>query len=132
MEGEWCEDADREATTEQHREAASNKSKEMQQGDTTREGGTVFTPPPISSMQNQWCVPPPFFNPRHLELLFDLWSQMVDQGHRGILMGQHLDMLYDAFSNAPMGQRCPTCVQIFMMLAKENDQDADATYDATE
>jgi hypothetical protein len=121
----------RDADIEQHREAASSEPEEMQQGDTTREGGTVFMPPPISSMQNQWRVPPPFFHPDHLALLFDLRGQMENQVHHGTLMGQRMDMLYDAFSNAPPGWRCPTCAQFFIMPAKEKAQDADATSDAT-
>jgi hypothetical protein len=39
--------------------------------------------------------------PEQLELIFDLRSQMVDQLHRDTLMSQRIDMLFDAFSNAP-------------------------------
>jgi hypothetical protein len=101
------------AGMEQQREAAPSEAEENRSGGKTREGGKVLTPPPISSMQEQWRVPPPFFHPEHLELLFDLRGQMADQVHRGTLMSQRLDMLYDAFSNAPAGQRCPTCAQPF-------------------
>jgi hypothetical protein len=57
---------------------------------------------------------------------------MANQIHHGILMGQRLDMLCDAFSNMSIGRRCPNCEQIFVMPAKKNAQDGDATYDAIE
>jgi hypothetical protein len=67
------------AGMEQQREAAPSEAEENRPGGTTREGGKVLSPPPISSMQEQWRVPPPFFHPEHLELLFDLRGQMADQ-----------------------------------------------------
>jgi hypothetical protein len=115
--------------------AGNNKrGHEIKSGGTSKEGGEVLAPPPISTMQEQWHVPPPFFHPEHLELMFDLRSQMVDQVHRGTLMSQRIDMLYDAFSNAPAGQRCPTCAQPYVMPAREGTQDEDvdmATSEAT-
>jgi hypothetical protein len=130
-ESERSEGAGREADLKRPGEAASSEPVEMHQGETTREGGTVFMPPPISSMQNQWRVPPPLLHPDLLDLIFDLRSQMADHVHRGTLMGQRLDMLFDAFSNAPPGRRCPTCLQFFVIPAKEHAQDMDATSDAT-
>jgi hypothetical protein len=127
-------DQNEEAGMEQQREAAPGEAEENRPGGMTREGGTVLMPPPISFMQEQGRVPPPFFHPEHLELLFDLWGQMVDQVHHGTLMSQRLDMLYDAFSNAPVGQRCPTCAQPFVMPARAGAQDNDvdmATSEAT-
>jgi hypothetical protein len=62
----------------------------------------------------------------HLELLFDLRGQMADQVHRVLLMSQRLDMLYDMFSNAPTGQKCPTCAQLFVMPARGGEQEDEA------
>jgi hypothetical protein len=81
-------------------------------GGTMMEGGEVFAPPPISIVPEPWRAPPPFFHPEQLELVFDLRSQMADQVHRGTLMHQRIDMLYEAFSNAPAGQKCPTCARL--------------------
>jgi hypothetical protein len=97
------------ADMEQQSEAATGEVATTRSGGKSREGGKFLAPPPISAMQEKWCVPLPFFHPDHLELMFDLRSQMVVQVHCGTLMSQCMDMLYDAFSNVPTGQRCPTC-----------------------
>jgi hypothetical protein len=74
-----------------------------------REGGMAPMPRPLSIMQEEWHVQPPFFHPEHLELMFELRSLVEDQIHRAMLISQRIDMLYDAYSNKPPGQRCPTC-----------------------
>jgi hypothetical protein len=40
---------------------------------------------------------------------------MADQIHQDTLMSQWIDMLFDAFSNAPENQCFPTCVKPFML-----------------
>ena len=53
----------------------------------------------------------------HLALLFDLRGHLSDLEHRALLMGQRMDMLFDAFSNAPAKRRCPLCAQAFAIPA---------------
>jgi hypothetical protein len=57
------------------------------------------------------------FRDEHLALLFDLRGHMSDLEHRALLMGQRMDMLFDAFSNAPTKRKCPLCAQAFAILA---------------
>jgi hypothetical protein len=97
----------------------TSEAAETKAGGTSKEGGEVLAPPPISIVQEQWRVPPPFFHPEHLELMFDLRSQMADQVYHGTLMSQHIDMLYDAFSNAPAGKRCLTCARPYAAASSE-------------
>jgi hypothetical protein len=129
-----------EAAMEQQSGATTSEAEDTRSGGKSREGGKsweggkALAPPPISTMQESWHVQPPFFHPEHLDLMFDLRSQVADQVHRGILISQRIDMLYDAFSNAPAGQRCPTCAQPFVMPARAGAQEEDvdmATSEAT-
>jgi hypothetical protein len=53
----------------------------------------------------------------HLALMFDLHGHLSDLEHRALLMGQRMDMFFDAFSNAPAKQKCPLCAQAFAILA---------------
>jgi hypothetical protein len=53
----------------------------------------------------------------HLALMFDLRGHLSDLEHRALLMGQRMDMLLDAFSNAPAKRKCPLCAQAFAILA---------------
>jgi hypothetical protein len=41
----------------------------------------------------------------HLALVFELRGHMVDLEHRALLMGQRLDLLLDAYSNAPTNRK---------------------------
>jgi hypothetical protein len=84
-------------------------------GGMTVKGGKVLAPPPISIVPRTMACPPPFFHPEQLELVFELQSQMADQIHHDILMHQRIDMLYEAFSNAPAGQKCLTCARPFVL-----------------
>jgi hypothetical protein len=62
----------------------------------------------------------------HLALLFDLRGHLSDLEHRALLMGQRMDMLFDAFSNAPAKRKCPLCAQAFAILAgttRQNSED---------
>jgi hypothetical protein len=56
--------------------------------------------------------PPSLFTLEHLELIFEMRSYMMEQLHRHTLISSRLDMLFDAFSNAPVKQRCPTCATL--------------------
>jgi hypothetical protein len=42
---------------------------------------------------------------------------MSDLEHWALLMGQRMDMLFDALSNEPVKRRCPLCAQAFAILA---------------
>jgi len=84
-------------------------------GGTRVEGGEALTPPTISIVPKPWYAPTPFFHPEKLELVFNLQSQMVDQIHHDTLMHQRIDMMYEAFSNAPAGQKCLTCARPFVL-----------------
>ena len=53
----------------------------------------------------------------HLALMFDLRGHLSDLEHRALLMGQCMDMLFDAFSNVPAKRKCPLCAQVFAILA---------------
>jgi hypothetical protein len=53
----------------------------------------------------------------HLALMIDIRGHLSDLEYRALLMGQRMDMLFDAFSNAPAKRRCPLCVQDFAILA---------------
>ena len=53
----------------------------------------------------------------HLALVFDLRGHMSDLEHQACIMGQRMDMLLDALSNAPSQRKCPLCVQAFAILA---------------
>jgi hypothetical protein len=53
----------------------------------------------------------------HLAILSDLRGHLSDLEHRALLMGQRMDMLFDALSNAPVKRRCPLCAQAFAILA---------------
>jgi hypothetical protein len=53
----------------------------------------------------------------HLSLLFELRGHMADLEHRALIMGQRLDILFDAHSGAPTRRRCPLCSQSFAIPA---------------
>jgi hypothetical protein len=53
----------------------------------------------------------------NLVLMFDLRGHLSDLEHRDLLMGHSMDMLLDAFSNAPAKRKCPLYVQAFAILA---------------
>jgi hypothetical protein len=58
-----------------------------------------------------------FLHAEHLALVFELRGHMADLEHRALLMGQHLDLLLDAYSNAPTKRKCPLCAQAFAIPA---------------
>jgi hypothetical protein len=68
---------------------------------TARGGHPVLVPPPLFAIPEFFLALPPLFSLEQLELIFELRSQMEDQLHRDTLMSQRINMLYDAFSNAP-------------------------------
>jgi len=73
---------------------------------------------------------PPLLHPEHLQLIFEVRSLVDDQLFRAVCVGQRLDMLYAAYSNATPRQQCPTCSQPFAIpassgKAKEAHEDSD-------
>jgi hypothetical protein len=59
----------------------------------------------------------PFLHAEHLALVFELQGHLANQEHRALLMGQRLDLLLDAYSNAPAKRKCPFCAQPFAIPA---------------
>ena len=63
----------------------------------------------------------------HLSLVFEFRGHMVDLEHRALVMGQRLDVLFDAYSDAPARRKCPLCAQSFAIPAgstwKTNEDD---------
>jgi hypothetical protein len=49
----------------------------------------------------------------HLAMMIDIRGHLMDLEYRALLWGQRMDMLFDAFSNAPAKRRCPLCAQAF-------------------
>jgi hypothetical protein len=54
----------------------------------------------------------------HLALVLDLRGHLSDVEFRVCTMGQSLNMLLDAFSNAPAKRKCPLCAQAFVIPAE--------------
>jgi hypothetical protein len=65
----------------------------------------------------------PLLRATHLDLVFELRGQMADQEHKALLMGHCLDLLLNAYSNAPANRKCPTCAQSFVIQAKSTCQE---------
>jgi hypothetical protein len=53
----------------------------------------------------------------HLAMMIDIRGHLADLEYRALLLGQRMDMLFDAFSNAPAKRRCPLCAQAFAIPA---------------
>jgi hypothetical protein len=53
------------------------------------------------------------FRDEHLAVMIDIRGHLADLNHRALLLGQRMDMLFDALSNAPAKRRCPLCAQAF-------------------
>jgi hypothetical protein len=87
-----------------------------------REGGTAPMPCPLSVMQEEGRGHLPLLHPDHLKLIFELRSLVEDLIHRTSLVSQRVDLLYEAYSNTPPGQRCPTCAQAFVLIATEDGE----------
>jgi hypothetical protein len=94
----------------------------IKEGDigTVQENHPVLVPPPLTVIPEFNPGPPPLFIPEQLELIFDLRSHMADQLHRDTLISQRIDMLFDAFSNAPEKQHCPTYVKPFVLQPSDD------------
>lgn len=111
---------------ELEKEEAINPAEALSEDSWVREGGMAPMPHPLSIMQEVGHVQPPFLHPKHLELIFDTRSLVEDLIHRAIQINQRLDMLYDAYSNAPPGRRCPTCAQSFTLEVRGGTQGGEA------
>jgi hypothetical protein len=61
---------------------------------------------------------PLLLHPEHLELIFDIRSMVDDQIFRAIRINQRLDMIYDAHSSTTPRRQCPTCAQVYAILAR--------------
>jgi hypothetical protein len=91
----------------------------MEKDEASAEAGTVIPgEADTKGMHARSGAQPPFLHVAHLDLVFELRGQMADQEHRALLMGQRLDMLLDAYSNAPTNRKCPTCAQPFVIQAR--------------
>jgi hypothetical protein len=96
------------------------------------EGGIAPMSCPLSAMHEVGRVQFPLLHPDHLTLVFELRSLVEDLIHRISLVSQRVDLLYDAYSNTPPGQRCPTCAQPFVLIAKAGDKDGEGDMDEAE
>ena len=52
----------------------------------------------------------------HLALIFDLNGHLADLEYWALCMGQRMEMLLDAFSNAQSKRKCPLCSQAYTIL----------------
>jgi hypothetical protein len=50
----------------------------------------------------------------HLQLIFEMRQKLDDQAHIQRILGQRMDLLFDAMTEAPTNKRCPTCGQKFV------------------
>jgi hypothetical protein len=114
------QDTDNQIGTEVEAVKAEDIGTAQEDMDVALEGHPVLAPPPLTAIPEFCPALPPLFNPEQLELIFELRSQMADQIHRDTLMSQRIDMLYDAFSNAPTTQRCPTCARPFVLQPRDD------------
>jgi hypothetical protein len=69
--------------------------------------GTEVEGHPIFVVPDFFHASPLFFHPEKLELVLELRNQMSNHIHRDTLMHQRIDMIYDAFLNAPAAHCCP-------------------------
>jgi hypothetical protein len=74
---------------------------------TMQEEFPISVPPPLNTIKECDQAPPNLFISEQLELIFDIRSYMADQLHRDTLINNRIDMLFDAFSNAPAKQEVP-------------------------
>jgi hypothetical protein len=49
----------------------------------------------------------------HLQLIFEIGQNQDDQMHSQRILGQRMDILFEALADAPARTRCPTCGQRF-------------------
>ena len=84
------------------------------------ENHPVLPPPPLTVIPEFNPTLPPLFNPKKLELIFDLRSHMTYQLHHDTITSHRINILFDAFSNAPEKQRSPTCVSPFMLQPSDD------------
>jgi hypothetical protein len=83
----------------------------------------VEPPPPTSAMAREshsLC----FLAPEHLELIFEMRRDMMEQLHRHTLLSSRLDILFDAFSCTQSQQHCPTCAQPYVFTPHGSTQDS--------
>jgi hypothetical protein len=76
-------------------------------------GGEAAT----GTVDSSGSVHGPLLREEHLALVFDLRGHLSDLELRVCTMGRSMDMLLDAFSNAPAKRKCPLCAQAFALPA---------------
>jgi hypothetical protein len=62
----------------------------------------------------QPLLTPHRFSDDHLQIIFDMRRTLDDQMHNQRILGQRMDLLFDALTDAPDKKRCPTCGQKFV------------------
>jgi hypothetical protein len=64
------------------------------------EEGHEETIPPISNAPEQDSCSTCYLSPKHLDLIFEMRRDMLEQLHMHTLLNNHLDLLYDALSGS--------------------------------
>jgi hypothetical protein len=96
-----------EPIAEQEEAAANEEQEELEAGSgAAKDGG--------DNMHNA------LIRDEHLAMMTDIRGHLVDLEYRALLLGQRMDMLFDAFSNAPAKRRCPLCAQAFAIPAYQH------------
>jgi hypothetical protein len=52
----------------------------------------------------------------HLQIIFEIWQKQDDQLHSQHILGQRLDILFDALVDAPARTRCQMCGQKYTLV----------------
>jgi hypothetical protein len=63
----------------------------------------------------------------HLQLLFEIRQKQDDQMHSQSIIGQRMDILFDALTDAPARAICPTCGQRFTLVYTIHGQPGSTT-----
>jgi hypothetical protein len=70
----------------------------------------------VASEEKEEDQPQQFANrltEEHLQLIFEIRQKQDDQMHSQRILGQRMDIMFDALADAPARTRCPTCGQRF-------------------
>jgi hypothetical protein len=92
--------------------AATGEAQGDEQQADERNGGQVDRMPDVRDDMHGFLG-----SEEHLSLVFELRGHMADLEHRALVMGQRLDVLFDAYSDAPDRRKCPLCAQSFAIPA---------------
>jgi hypothetical protein len=97
------------------------------------EGGPILVLPPITIVLEPWKEPLPFFHPEQLALVFELQAIWQIRSTMTYSCTNASTCCMRQYSNAPAGQKCPTCARSFVLQTRNgphNDDPNDATSDA--